>query len=176
MLYYAESLDFVLIQNCFPANLNTLEAIWAELKFQSQNLALSVMYRPPKDTNFFGSWKGNLTVFARKSQNILIISDFDSNVFRNTRHEDAVAHLNASDQGRKLTNVLRNFALTNVIKEPTRITETTNTLIDLSIITYRTKVVKAGVFDTCIADHRLIYRVLKLSKTRVPPVIRSVID
>ena len=80
------------------------------------------------------------------------------------------------DEGRKLTNVLRKFAWTNVIKEPTWITETRKILIDLSIISDRAKVVKAGVFDTCIADHRLIYTILKLSKTRVPPVIRSVID
>ena len=96
-------------------------------------------------------------------------------VLRNTRHE-AVANVNDSDQGRKLTNVLRKFVLTNVIKEPTRITETTKTLIDLSIISDRTKVVKAGVFETYIADHRLIYTVLKLSNARVPPVIRSVIN
>ena len=50
------------------------------------------------------------------------------------------------------------------------------TLIDLSITSDRAKVLKAGVFDTCIADHKLIYTVLKLSKARFPPVIRSVID
>ena len=103
------------------------------------------------------------------------MGDFNSNVLRNTRYE-AVANVNDSDQGRKLTNVLRKFALTNVIKQPTRITETTKTLIDLSIISDRNKVVKEGVFNTYIADHRLIYTVLKLSKARVPPVIRSVVD
>ena len=175
VLYCAESLDIVLIQNCFPANLNTLEAIWAELKFHSQNLALSIMYRPPKDTNFFGMLERQLNCICKKKENIFIMGDFNSNVLRNTRHE-VVAIVNDSDHGRKLTNVLRKFALTNVIKEPTRITETTKTLIDLSITSDRTKVVKARVFDTCIADHRLIYTVLKLSKTRVPPVIRSVID
>lgn len=69
----------------------------------------------------------------------------------NTRH-DAVNNVNDSDQGRKLTNMLRKFALINVIKEPTRITENTKTLIDLSIISNRTKVVKAGVFNTCIVN------------------------
>ena len=68
------------------------------------------------------------------------------------------------------------YTSTVVDVEPTRMTETTKTLVDLSIISDRTKVVKAGVFDTCIADHRLIYTVLKLSKTRVPLVIRTVID
>ena len=35
--------------------------------------------------------------------------------------------------------------------------------------------VKAGVFDTGIADHRLNYTVLKLSRNRVPPRTREVI-
>lgn len=79
------------------------------------------------------------------------MGDFNSNVLRNTRH-DAVANVNDSDQGGKLTNVLRKFALISVIKEPTRITETTKTLIDLSIVSDRTKVIKAAVFDTCITS------------------------
>ena len=35
---------------------------------------------------------------------------------------------------------------------------------------------KSRVFDTCIADHRLNYTVLKLSKTRVPPKTREIIN
>ena len=68
VLYCAESLDIVLIQNCFPANLNSLEAIWAELKFHSQNLALSIMYRPPKDTNFFGMLERQLDHLQEKEK------------------------------------------------------------------------------------------------------------
>lgn len=68
VLYYAKSLDIAEIQNCFPANLNTLEAIWAELKFHSQNLALSIMYRPPKDTNFFSMLERKLDCICKKKE------------------------------------------------------------------------------------------------------------
>lgn len=88
------------------------------------------------------------------------MDDLNSNVLRNKRHE-AVANVIDSNQGRKLTNTLKKFALTNVIKEPRRIPETATTLIDLSIISDRTKGVQSGVFEICIADHRLIYTVLK---------------
>lgn len=125
----------------------TLETIWLELKFHSQNLAFSIMYRPPKDTNFFVMMERQLDCICKKKKNILIMDDLNSNVFRNKRHE-AVANVIDSNQGRKLTNTLRKFALTNIIKEPRRITETA-------------KVVKAGVFEICIADHRLIYTALK---------------
>ena len=35
---------------------------------------------------------------------------------------------------------------------------------------------KSGAFDTCIADHRLNYTVLKVSKTRVPPKAREAVN
>lgn len=54
--------------------------------------------------------------------------------------------------------------------------EIINILIDFLIIIDRIKVVKVGVFDICIVDYRLIYRVLKLFKIRVLLVIRLVID
>ena len=82
------------------------------------------MYRPPKETNFFGMQERQLHCICKKKKNILIMDDLTSNVLCNIRHE-AVTNGNDSDQGRKLKTVLRKFALTNVIKEPTRITETT---------------------------------------------------
>lgn len=62
------------------------------------------------------------------------------------------------------------------MKEFIRIMEIINILIDFLIIIDRMKVVKVGVFDICIVDYRLIYRVLKLIKIRVLLVIRLVID
>ena len=44
-LYYQESLDVTENIKLFPAELDTLEAIWVEFKLHSQRLLLSVMYR-----------------------------------------------------------------------------------------------------------------------------------
>lgn len=82
------------------------------------------MYKPPEDTNFFGMLERQLDCICKKKKNILIMDDLTSNVLCNIRHE-AVTSGNDSDQRRKLKTVLRKFAMTNVIKEPTRITETT---------------------------------------------------
>lgn len=65
-----------------------------------------------------------LDCICKKKKNILIMDDLTSNMLCNLRHE-ALTNGNDSDQGRKLKNVLRKLALTNVIKEPTKITETT---------------------------------------------------
>ena len=63
-----------------------------------------------------------------------------------------------------------------MIKYPTRVTATTKTLLDVTIISDTSKLVKAGLFDTGIADHRLNYTVLKLSRNRIPPRTREVIN
>ena len=78
--------------------------------------------------------------------------------------------------GRKLLKVLRNYGLVNVIKQPTRVIASTKSLIDLSIVSEKEKVSESGVFGTGIADHMLNYRILRLSKTRCPPVTKEIID
>lgn len=55
--------------------------------------------------------------------------------------------------------VLRKFGLVNATNQSNRAFET---LINLFIVSNRDVVVKAGIFDTGIADHRLIYTPLKL--------------
>ena len=49
------------------------------------------------------------------------------------------------------------YNLTNVIKDPTRITNKSSTLIDYAITTNPARVTKSGSFDTCISDHNLIF-------------------
>ena len=71
-------------------------------------------------------------------------------------------------------HVIDRFGFKNVIKHPTRVTATTKTLLDVTIISDTSKLVKAGVSDTGIADHRLNYTVLKLSRNRMPPRTREV--
>ena len=176
VLYYIDTLDVVERSNLFSDKLNTLEAIWVEVILHSQRLVLSIMYRPPNDADFFSVLEKQLDSVCGKRKNIMIMGDLNSNLLNARGCGNTLQANNSTDHGRKLVSVLRKFGLVNVIKQPTRITETSSTLIDLSIVSNRKKVVISGVFDTGIADHRLIYTSLKLTKARVPPTIRSVID
>ena len=101
VLYYAEHSDIFKTQSCIPTKLSTLEAIWVEIKFHSQNLALSIMYRPSKDTNFFSELEKQLDCVCNKKKNIIIMGDLNSNLLNNIRQEEVVSG-NDSVQGRKL--------------------------------------------------------------------------
>ena len=71
---------------------------------------------------------------------------------------------------------MKSQCLQNIIKDPTRITEDTKTLIDVLLVSDPDKVERSGVFDVGIADHRMIYSILKYHRKKVSPVIRMVTD
>ena len=171
MLYYQESLDVTENIKLFPAELDTLEAIWVEFKLHSQRLLLSVMYRSQKYVDFYETLDKQLEYIWEKRKNIHIIGDLNSDLLLKGKSEEETTY------GRKLLKVLRNYGLVNVIKQPTRVTASTKSLRDLSIVSEKEKVLKSrGVFETGIAGHGLNYSIIRLSKTRCPPVTKEIID
>ena len=83
-----------------------------------------------------------------------------------------------SDSGRKLLRLLNRHGLINAVKDFTRITDTTRSLIDVStcISNDRSKIEKCGTFDIGIADRRLTYCVLHLFWKRSPAKLKTAID
>ncbi|KAL9972248.1 hypothetical protein ACROYT_G018519 [Oculina patagonica] len=115
LLYYMEDMHLTENPRFLPHDIDNLEAIWVDILFHSQRLALSVMYRPPKDMSFYDTLDKQL--------------QYD-----------------------------------------------TRSLIDLSISSNKSKIKKAGTFDTGIADHRLNYCVLHLFRKRSPAKLKTVVD
>ena len=167
LLYYMEDMHLTENPRFLPHNIDNLEAIWIDILFHSQRLALSVMYRPPKDMSFYDTLDKQLQCIARRRKNIFIMGDLNSDVSMKG---------NNSDLGRKLLRILNRHGLSNVIKDFTRITDNTRSLIDLSISSNKSKIKKAGTFDTGIADHRLNYCVLHLFRKRSPAKLKTVVD
>ena len=132
----------------FSCNLDHIEAIWVDIVFHSQRLALSVMYRPPKNLFFYESLDKQLRSVAKRSKNSLVMGDLNA---------DLSPRATCNNLGESLQRVLNRNGLVNVIKDYRRITECTKSLIDLSITS-----IKFKLCDTGIADQRLNYRVLDL--------------
>ena len=168
MLYYLEDLDL------YETDIirTKLEAIWGDVELHSQRISLSIMYRPPKDQNVLNTLSDEIEKLWAQKKNILLMGDLNADILRRySENED-----DEKAAGKKLLHVIDRFGFKNVIKHPTRVTATTKTLLDVTIISDTSKLVKAGVFDTGIADHRLNYTVLKLSRNRIPPKTREVIN
>ncbi|CAH3124178.1 unnamed protein product [Pocillopora meandrina] len=65
-----------------------------------------------------------------------------------------------------LTNILDIYGLSHLISEPTRITPTSRTLIDLCITCSLEKISKAGVVHLGISDRSLVFMTLKICYER----------
>ena len=59
--------------------------------------------------------------------------------------------------------------LNQLIKSPTRITESSQTIVDVIFVSSLRLVVNSGVIETCISDHFPVYVSLKLKTDKSPP-------
>ena len=66
----------------------------------------------------------------------------------------------------KLVEIFDIYGLEQMIKEPTRVTAKSSTLIDLCITSAPTNVVDSGVMHLSISDHSLVYMIRKAHYVR----------
>ena len=76
----------------------------------------------------------------------------------------------------KLQTLSSLYQLTQVINDPTRVMETTSTLIDLILTNKAENISCAGVLHLSISDHSLVYAVRKFELPKSRPSIKEVRD
>ena len=116
----------------------------------------------------------NLSVMKPRFWHLLTSLDCEEAVSSLTRHGFPSRGLkrgpSCSDKqhrdGRALLDLLDIFNLDCLIREPTRKTKTTETLLDLILTNDKKKVLKSGVVDTQLRDHSLVYTILRSSAPR----------
>ena len=102
-----------------------VESAWIEVSIMSQKFLLGALYRPPTDFSFYGNLQNILSKIITKRKNMILMGDLNS---------DLLQRSNENHPGKRLKRMLYSYDLTNMIKEPTRISDTTKTLIDLIIV------------------------------------------
>lgn len=97
-----------------------IEAIWLEIKVRKHPILVCNVYRPPSSALPYWTVLGNmLESAASEGKEILLLGDFNCNV--SGKHPMQAA----------LADLATELNLTQLIDEPTRVTETTSTTIDL---------------------------------------------
>lgn len=66
----------------------------------------------------------------------------------------------------KLSDILDQYNLYNTIKEPTRVTPETQTVIDLIVTSNKQLINRAGTIPLGVSDHNLIYAKLTIKTSR----------
>ncbi len=129
-------------------------------------LHLGTWYRPPSSPGH------SITLFEKiidridaENSELFLLGDLNCNLFSNAPNS------NTSE----LLNIFEIYNLSQTITEATRITNTSQTLIDLCITNNSDVVKSSGVFSICISDHSLVYLIRKTThyKTSVTALIEK---
>ena len=146
---------------------NDIESVWLSVNFKGQTLLFGSVYRPPSQKNFLKNFKLSLDRIGHRS-NIIIMGDINIDL----------SACNKSDTNKKLMHdynlLLMSNNLTNIIKDFTRVTSESLTLIDHALMSDTSKLIHSNVYDPSISDHNLIYLVLSLKRMRQPPIYKMI--
>ena len=134
-----------------------LESIWLDIRAGNNKFTLGTIYRPPNSP--VHRW--NLIADSIENANpnlfnkILVVGDLNDDLL-----PDTPCHL---------LDIIETFQLFQFISEPTRITPTTETLLDPVISNHFNLVYQAGVIPPFCSDHHGTYAVLNFSVKKVMP-------
>ena len=139
--------------------------LWLKVQVGNfRSLLVCMAYRPPNTPLSCFESESSDVLTSAMSLNIplYIVGDLSFNL------------LNISDTGSKtLLDLCNTFNLTQLIESPTRITESSGSLIDVMLTSNKNLVSKASVLANSISDHDLIVASLNLKKSRLKPTYVS---
>ncbi|XP_053398327.1 uncharacterized protein LOC128556710 [Mercenaria mercenaria] len=130
----------VYVNNQIPAirrpdlEVHGIESIWIELQFKTKKLLYGTFYRPPNSAPYVLTQIENSIglAFDTNISDIVVAGDFNL---------DMLKPLTSA----KVLNITSQYNMSETIQEPTHFTETSNSLIDLFLVSSSCKVALTGV-------------------------------
>ena len=158
-IYLNENLVYKKIN--LPVKLVQPEMVFLEVTVGIIKVAIGVMYKSPLiPYSIYAAIHENLVTVTSRYDHCILMGDSN------------IDHLKPTLPAYKFfsTYVSEPFALTQVIDEPTRVTATSSTLIDLMLVSNSQNVKVHGVVDTPgISDHCLTFLAYSIKKPKFKP-------
>lgn len=151
--YIDNRLSFKIIMNEYR---EYIEQLWIEVKHQNKVHAVGVVYRTSSSRDypsFFSSFEETLLQMHLKYDSIICLGDFNLDMLK-------IQDTNAS----YLIQLADTFNLKQIVNEPTRISKTCLSILDL-IFTNRFYNTDSGTIELNIADHRFVYSNIQVGVT-----------
>ena len=133
-----------------------MEALLIEITVKnSKSFLVGCFYRPPETSDYFprnynSLLQNHLTDTTKENKEVIMLGDFNVNYKK--RWENIEFKTTITQNGFK-----------QLIKKPTRITQTSSTLIDLIITNKPSTISKSDVIATSLSDHDMVACVRKLN-------------
>ena len=157
-IYYRNCTNTVLRYDLIPED---LEAICIEVKqAKSKPILIVSVYRPPNtSTEIFEKIEILMQNLDQENKEVIILGDFNSDLLSST----------ISNHTRKFLDLIEVFQFDQAITQPTRITQNSETLIDVALTNCPENIMNSGVVHVGISDHSLIYNCQKISFVKTQP-------
>ena len=154
LIYIKENLDY---KERADLCVETIEATWIELKLTSNtSMLLCCLYRPPSAKNEY--FNDMLDMFEKayvENSELCLAGDLNHNyVFDESLSTNPIHYIE---------NL---YMLKQIVTEPTRVTMTSSTLLDVILTSIPDKHVMTGIAKICLSDHYLVFTCLNV-KTKV---------
>ena len=134
---------------------NDLEDLWLELLLpKSKPIIIGTCYREPKNNKIINYLEATLPNLQPDCETI-ILGDFN------------ICLLNNSNLKNKYTDILNSCHFSQLIEEPTRVTQNSSTLIDHIHSNNTEKICQSGVLKSGISDHYIIYCTRKVVRGQI---------
>lgn len=136
-----------------------LEALFIDILLpKSKPILCGVIYRPPKQTDFYNILETVLlSCSSFNSQENVILGDFNTNVSKTST---------SCPLSRSLKSLCSLFSFKQLIHAPTRIFSESSSIIDLILASDPQNISQSGVIDCSLSDHQLIFCTRKLCRSK----------
>lgn len=139
------------------------ELCFTEIETRNNKIVIGVIYKSPcENYTVYGDIVEILAFMSSKYNHMILLGDFNINQL--TTDKPAYKYFK--------NTIIEPLLLTQMVKEPTRITNKTCSLLDLILVNSPNNVKHAGVVDIPgISDHCMVYCVYALAKPKFSPKI-----
>ena len=157
-IFLRSSINYQIRSDLVP---NDLEGVCLEIiKPNSRPFIVASVYRPPDcSSEFFTSFESMIKAADNENKELHILGDLNCDMLKHMPDKPT----------KTLKSIFEMYQLSQIIEEPTRITNTSSTLIDHHVTNSIEKIALSGVIHMGISDHSLIYAIRKINpvtKTR----------
>ena len=156
-VYIRHTFKATLIKDVSGISDENFQQLWIKVQVRHcKSILICTVYRPPCATlTFSDGMSSSLLDMLLLGNEIIILGDLNCNILDDTVGSRALRELCAT------------FNLTQLVKEPTRITETKRSLIDVIICTDPTLAESCSVVASSISDHNLVEVTLRIRRPKV---------
>ena len=149
----------------WPQLLAEFQKLWIKLQVRNfKSFLVCTTYRPPNvpTTCFNTDLSSSLVAALLYNKPVYILGDLNCNLL----------DLN-TPESQALIKFCQTFNLSQVVTKPTRLTDKSESLLDVILVSNANQVLESDVLISSISDHDLVYMKLRLKRQKSPPIFTT---